>query len=92
MPRQVQGVRPRVFIPTPGRIADNLLKWNCVVKKGRARRSHAEGQIALLAGKPERRVSKVVGTGSQRNIKVNGVKLVSVFATKFSPDLDAETK
>lgn len=34
--------------------------------------------------------SKPIGTGVPGNIKVVQTKLVSVFATKFAPDLDAE--
>lgn len=33
----------------------------------------------------------VVGTSTGGNIQVLKTKLVSVFATKFSPDLDSET-
>lgn len=65
------------------------------MKQGRGRRNKAEGQFALskqLVRKPERRMPKpIVGTAAQGNIKVVRTKLVSVFATKFSPDLDAET-
>lgn len=77
--------------PTPGGTMDNSPKWSRVVKKAR-RKTEAEGQIASRAGKPERRVTKpIVGTGAQGTIRVIRTKLVSVFATKFSPDLDAET-
>lgn len=78
--------------PSPGGIADNSPKWSRVVKKGWARSNHAEGQIALRAGKSERRGSKpIVGTSAQLNIRVIRTKLLRVFATRFSPDLDAET-
>lgn len=33
----------------------------------------------------------IIGTGTVGNIRVVKTKLVSVFASKFSPDLDAET-
>ena len=65
------------------------------MKQGRGRSNNPEGQSVLLkqrAGKPERRMPKpIVGTAAQKDIKVVPTKLVSVFATKFSPDLDAET-
>ncbi|KAI9534214.1 hypothetical protein NQZ68_014510 [Dissostichus eleginoides] len=80
---------------SPGGTAVNSQIWTQVVKQGRGRRNKAEGQSALskqLVGKPERRMPKpIVGTAAQGNIKVVRTKLVSVFATKFSPDLDAET-
>ena len=80
---------------SPGGTAVNSQVWSQVVKQGRGRRNRAEGQSALskqLVGKPERRMPKpIVGTAAQGNIKVIRTKLVSVFATKFSPDLDAET-
>lgn len=70
-------------------------KWSYVVKQGRRMKKHTQGQSALgkeHAGRPERRMPKpIVGTGAQGNIKVVRTKLVSVFATKFSPDLNAET-
>ena len=65
----MQGVG--LLCPTPGGIADNSPNWSRAVKRGRTRRDHAEGQIALRAGKPERRVSKpTVGTGAQGNVRV----------------------
>ncbi len=33
----------------------------------------------------------IIGTGARGNISVVRTKLVSVFATKFTPDLNAET-
>lgn len=76
--------------PSPGGIADNLPKWSRVVKKGWAQSNHVEGQIALRAG-------KLIGGDLSllvlvlKGVRVIGTKLVSVFATKFSPDLDAKT-
>ncbi|KAI9544828.1 hypothetical protein NQZ68_042202 [Dissostichus eleginoides] len=80
---------------SPGGTAVNSQIWSQVVKQGRGRRNKAEGQSALSkqhVGRPERRMPKpIVGTAAQGNIKVVRTKLVSVFAIKFSPDLDAET-
>lgn len=78
--------------PTPERITVNSPDWSGVVKRGRPRKNHAGSQIAVGASKPTRKTSKpIVGTGAQGNISVIRTKLVSVFATKFSPDLNAET-
>lgn len=70
-------------------------KWSLVVKQGRAQRINTEGPSALLkqrARKPARRMVKpIIGTAAQGNIKVVRTKLVSVFATKFLPDLETET-
>lgn len=78
----------------PGGAGAESLKWSRVVKQGRAQRNNAEGKLALLkqhAKKSVRRMLKpIVGTAAQGRIKVVHTKLLSVFTTKFSPDLDAE--
>lgn len=74
-------------------------KWSQVVKKGR-RLARVPGSAAAQSGSrtvaPGRKkrpgnVKPVVGTGAVGSIKTVKTKLVSVFATRFSPDLDAET-
>lgn len=80
--------------PTPegNRPVVNSPNWSGVVKRGRPRKNHPGGQIAVGGGKPARKTPKpIVGTGARGNISVIRTKLVSVFATKFSPDLNAET-
>ena len=97
-PACVEPVAAAIIVTTcmsPGKTAPNSPRWSQVVKQGRGRSNNPEGQSVLLkqrAGKPERRMPKpIVGTAAQKDIKVVRTKLVSVFATKFSPDLDAET-
>ncbi len=41
--------------------------------------------------KREQRNVGIIGTGTASNIPVIKTKLVSVFATRFSPDLDSQT-
>lgn len=70
--------------------------WSHVVKKGRRHASEkAADKPRLRTVAPERKHKSgnvpIVGTGAAGNIKVIKTKLVSVFASKFSPDLDAET-
>ncbi|KAL7400814.1 hypothetical protein ABVT39_018298 [Epinephelus coioides] len=78
----------------PGGAGAESPKWSRVVKQGRARRNNAEGKSALLKQHAEKSVRRlprpIVGIAAQGRIKVVHTKLVSVFTTKFSPDLDAE--
>ncbi len=57
-------------------------------------RNHNEGQSPPAkqhADKSaQRRPKLIAGAGTQENIKVVRIKLVSVFAAKFLPDLDTE--
>ncbi len=70
-------------------------EWSLVVKHGRRRRNYVDGQkspIKQRAGKAKQRMPKpIIGTGARGNISVVRTKLVSVFATKFTLDLNAET-
>ena len=67
-------------------------KWSDVLKRGRRKRAEGRLLVNQHAGNAARKRTKpIVGTGAQSNIKVVQTKLVSVFATKFSPDLDAGT-
>lgn len=68
--------------------------WSRVVKEGR-RLKHVAGNATLrpkscltLRGK---KTNGIVGTSTGGNIKVIKTKRVSVFATRFSPDLDSGT-
>ena len=67
--------------------------WSAVLKRGRCKRTESCNVLMKRhTGNPARKRSKpVVGTGVQGNIKVVQTKMVSVFATKFSPDLGAGT-
>lgn len=68
-------------------------KWSRVVKHGRRQHSHGD---AFIQSKPRmnapRRDKKsgIVGTSAGGSIQVVKTKLVSVFATKFSPDVNSE--
>lgn len=72
-------------------------QWSVVVKEGRKksgslkvtvpRKSHNK-QSHLKRG--QRNVG-IIGTGTESNIGVVKTKLVNVFATRFSPTLDADT-
>ncbi len=77
---------------------ENSPKWSQVAERGKHRRMRSlqQGQPSLSKrrhGQPDRRITykPIVGTGAQGNIKVVRTKLVSVFAIKFAPDLDAVT-
>ncbi len=73
----------------------SLLPWHrrsngnesLVMKRGRRRRNYVNGQTPPTkqrAGKAKQRMSKpIIGTGARGNI--------SVYATKFIPDLNTET-
>lgn len=67
-------------------------KWSTVVKRGKRQFEAKTGIRSALHG--ERKPGKVlaiVGTGAASHIKTVTTKLVSVFASKFSPDLDVQT-
>lgn len=69
--------------------------WSHVVKEGH-RHKRVTGNAATqsehrLNPPREKRTSGIVGTSAGGNIQVIKTKLVSVFATKFSPALDTET-
>lgn len=71
--------------------------WNLVRdKRGNSRRKQVS-ENASVKPKPRLNLSKgkktggIVGTGTGGDIQIIKSKLVSVFATKFSPDLDSET-
>ena len=84
---------------SPGGMAATSLStgWNVVVKKGRP--VHGSAKAAAQAGpraangrkRRAVRAAPIVGTGAQSGIQTVKTKLVSVFASKFSPELDAET-
>ena len=64
------------------------------MKRGRKPRSVVQSALPTQrADKPGQGKNKplVVGTGEQGNIKEVSTELVSVLASKFDPDLDAET-
>ena len=67
-------------------------KWSRVVKEGR-RVKHATGK-SPMPSKPrlnpsrEKKTSGIVGTGAGGSIQAITTKSVSVFATRFSPDLE----
>lgn len=63
--------------------------WNLVVKQGRRARGENHPTALKRQAKPEhKRPAPIVGTGIQNTIKVVRTKLVTVFATRFLPDLD----
>lgn len=67
-----------------------------VVKLGRPKRINPRDQLVTpkqrAGGEPKRRASKpIIGTAAHGKIKVIYTKMVRVFATRFAPDLDAET-
>ncbi|KAK7909675.1 hypothetical protein WMY93_014359 [Mugilogobius chulae] len=67
-------------------------EWSTVVKRGRHTRPNAPLQPQQNRSKREqRRKAGIIGTGTASNIPVVKTKLVSVFATRFSPELDADT-
>lgn len=69
--------------------APGYSKWSAVVKNGK-RQPGAVKSGAPGSRKPGKRLA-IVGTGAASHIKTVTTKLVSVFASKFSPDLDVET-
>ncbi len=73
-------------------------KWSRVVKKGRrqgfenpAVTKSRSLPVILRQKKKSGNVMSVVGTGAVGNIRMVKTKLVSVFVSKFTPDLDALT-
>ena len=75
--------------------ATNTPNWSRVVKVGH-RLKHVTGDTTTKP-KPQRKPPRekkaggIVGTSAGGNIRVIKTRLVSVFATKFSPTLDPET-
>lgn len=70
--------------------------WSTVVKKGKHKRPNTAATLlpSVVQGRPkreQRRKNGVIGTGTESNIPVVKTKLVSVFATRFSPELDEDT-
>lgn len=91
----VEGDKPAMRIggttPIPG-----SPKWSQVVKRGlQQHRQPVAIKPASHSGNPTLRwrkaVKTIVGTGAAGNIKMVKTKLVSVFASKFYPDVDTET-
>lgn len=69
-------------------------KWSQIVKKGGqhgpAHAGAKPGARTVISGPKKKSGTSVVGTGAAGNIRTVKTKLVSVFASKFAPDLDAE--
>ncbi len=72
--------------------------WNLVVKGGRRLKSVPENSYSRekprstqTTGKRERKHTGITGTSMDSNIRAVKTKLVSVFATRFDPSLDADT-
>ncbi len=71
--------------------------WNLVQDKRSNNRRKQVPENASVKPRPRlnppkgKKTSGIVGTGAGGDIQVIKSKLVSVFATKFSPDLDSET-
>lgn len=73
--------------------------WNTVVKEGRRRRKVPENSAprrpnphtAKTPVRHERKKTGIIGTGVVSNILAVKTKMVNVFATKFDPNLDANT-
>ena len=73
--------------------------WSTVVERGKSK--HQKPLIAPLQPKSGRPIQTrlkrgqkktgIIGTGTESNIPVIKTKLVSVFATRFSPTLEADT-
>lgn len=82
---------------TPPQIQPQSPKWTDIVKEGRKLKSVPDNVVARPKtrindySKRVRKPMGIVGTGTASNIRVIKTKLVSVFATRFSPDLDADT-
>lgn len=78
--------------PTPTH-SPGLLKWSDAVRKGKRKRTE-DYQHGPHIGKSSLRQKKagktIVGTGAAGGIKMITTKRVSVFASRFSPDIDAE--
>ena len=71
-------------------------QWSTVVKKGRKDGSRIGARqlpSRSLQAQPKRDQKKtgIIGTGSVSNIQAVKTKLVNVFATRFSRDLDTDT-
>ena len=72
-------------------------QWSAAVKKGRKKLGSLKANVPPKPhNKPahfkrEQRNDAIIGTGTESNIGVVKTKLVNVFATRFSPTLDADT-
>ncbi|XP_062391060.1 centrosome-associated protein CEP250-like [Sardina pilchardus] len=69
--------------------------WNRVVREGRRRNNPASGSRKpstefIHHQKPQRKRTGIIGTGTA-SIQAVQTKMVSVFATRFDPSLEAET-
>ena len=88
------------LIRDPGGLASvsRSPEWTKVVREGRRAQepryaAARSGSSAAAIGRKKRHGNAVpvVGTGAVTDIKTVKTKLVSVFATRFAPDLDPET-
>ena len=69
-----------------------LPPYSLVVKKGRPQRGLEKAADGNATGRARRPGAvTVIGTSAVSSIKTVQSKLVSVFASRFSPDLDADT-
>ena len=75
-------------------------RWSTIVKNGKpvSTRVKAKAAGSALGGhtsttvvRKRSRPAPIIGTGTVSTIKTVKTKIVNVFATKFSPDLDADT-
>lgn len=65
--------------------------WSRAVREGRRLKPATELQPGARLHPPRKKKTPgIVGTGAGGNIQTIKTKLVSVFATTFSPDLDSE--
>lgn len=95
LPSLNNGINQRKTAPEWSLSGPQSPKWTQVVKK--SRRATTEDTAAeprnLAPGQVKRaRLTKpIVGTGTMGNIRTVKTKLVSVFASRFSPELDEAT-
>lgn len=89
----LEGATP-TEIPASSTALPGSPKWSQIVKKGGQHgpaHAHAKpGVRTAISGPKKKSGTSVVGTGAAGNIRTVKTKLVSVFASKFAPDLDAE--
>lgn len=65
-----------------------------MAKRGQKNTDLVDGKQGSCAGKStlgQEKAGKIMGTGGAGKIKMIPTKLVSVFASKSEPDIDAET-
>ena len=75
--------------------------WSSVVERGRRKspagtkpnsaKQQKPGAVQARSKRDQQKKKGIIGTGKSSNITVVKTKLVSVFATRFSPNLEAET-